>query len=100
MESVGGGVKEIPNVYMIRDREHICDLHLPSRHGVIGRDLSISLDFTECVQECSVVRAVLIASELRPDDSRIQVRAEYSHYVNDHINIFFSIRRKLSLKLP
>lgn len=59
---------------MIRDREHICNLHLPSKHGIIGKDFSIALDFTECVQECSVVRAVLIASELRPDDSRIQVR--------------------------
>ena len=59
---------------MIRDKNHICDLHLPSKVAIVGRELVISLDFSECLQECSLVRAALVMTEMRPDTTRIQVQ--------------------------
>ena len=58
---------------MIRNRDHICKLRLPLQYGISGRDLQIHLDFTECIEECSVIRATLYQKECRPDESRIQV---------------------------
>jgi hypothetical protein len=58
---------------MIRARDHICDLHLPSKVAVPGTELFISLDFSECVQKCSAVSATLVMSETRPDKTRVQV---------------------------
>lgn len=65
--------REVPNVYMIRDRDHICDLHLPSKVAVVGRELLISLDFSQCVQACTTVSATLVMAEMRPDATRVQV---------------------------
>ncbi len=65
--------KEVANVYMVRDRDHICDLHLSSQSVAPGGEVEIHLDFTDCIQPCSVVRATIVISEVRPDGSRIQV---------------------------
>lgn len=65
--------KEVSNVYMVRDREHICDLHLSSASLRPGRDVEVHLDFNDSRQPCSMVRATLVLSETRPDGSRIQV---------------------------
>lgn len=65
--------REVPNVYMIRDKDHICDLHLKSQHVAPGADVHIHLDFADCHQPCSLVRATVMQSETRPDGSRIQV---------------------------
>jgi hypothetical protein len=65
--------REVPNVYKICGKEHVCDLRLPSKYGIVGRDLEIFLDFQRNVQECSVVRATLVMTETRPEGTRIQV---------------------------
>lgn len=79
--------REVPNVYMIRDKEHICNLRLPSKHGLVGRELVIELDFAECLQECSLVRAALIMSEVRPDGTRVQVNIYDNVSRAVHINV-------------
>lgn len=64
---------QVPNVYMVRDRDHICDLHLSSQHLSPGSDVEVHLDFTDNIQPCSMVRATIVLSEVRPDGSYIQV---------------------------
>jgi len=71
--SEGQGHKDVSNVYMVRDREHICDLHLSSASLCPGRDVEVHLDFNDSRQPCSMVRATVVLSEVRPDGSRIQV---------------------------
>lgn len=66
---------------MIRNRDHICKLRLPLQYGISGRDLQIHLDFTECIEECSVIRATLYQKECRPDESRIQVSSSCNESV-------------------
>lgn len=66
--------REVPNVYMIRDKDHICDLHLRSQTVAPGGDVLVHLDFVDCLQPCSQVRVTVMQSETRPDGSRIQVR--------------------------
>lgn len=66
-------IKEVPNVYRIRDKDHICDLHLQSQHVAPGADVRVHLDFADCHQPCSLVRATVVLSEVRPDGSHIQV---------------------------
>jgi hypothetical protein len=73
-EHTGNGLREVPNIYMIRDNDHICDLHLASKYAVVGNSVMISLDFSDCVQTCSAVRASVVLSERRPCDSRVEVR--------------------------
>jgi hypothetical protein len=72
--------REAASIYMIRDLDHICDLHLQSKFGIIGKDVHIFLDFSECVQLCTVMRATLILSEKRPDGTRIQVNYRKDHF--------------------
>jgi len=66
------GSSEVPNIYMIRDKQHICNLRLDSKYAIAGHSVSIALDFSEGVQQCTMVRATMIMGERRPDDSRIQ----------------------------
>ena len=65
--------KQVDNVYMVRDRDHICDLHLSSQPLCPGSDVDVHLDFTDNIQPCSMVRATIILSEVRADGSHIQV---------------------------
>lgn len=88
--------KEVSNVYMVRDRDHICDLHLSSASLRPGRDVEVHLDFTDSLQPCSMVRATVVLSEVRPDGSRIQVTfcvlasaVDALHHVRDYSDIQF-----------
>jgi hypothetical protein len=79
--------REVPNLYKIRDKEHICDLRLPSKCGIVGKDLEIFLDFQRNAQECSMVRATLVMTETRPEGTRIQVERKAVCCISFH---FFS----------
>ena len=76
----------VGDIYMVRDLEHICALHLQSQAGGSGDGgggggsavsaggvLGVHLDFTDSLQACSVVRATLVMSETRRDGTRVQV---------------------------
>ncbi len=61
------------DIYKISNVEYICSISLDSAAVSPGSDIRVSLDFSDGIQKCSSLKAVLVMSERRLDNSRIQV---------------------------
>lgn len=59
--------------FNVGEEDHICKIFLPTTTAIIGGSFILKADFTENEEECIAVKTSLIMTEVRHDESIVQV---------------------------
>ena len=64
-------------IYKVRDIGHVCNVSIASTTASIGKLFPVKIDFDDCDESCLAIRAALLQTEKRSDDSILQVCQTY-----------------------